>query len=393
MSITLGVEEEFLLVDAETFRLVPSARLVVAALPAEVVPLIRLETRATQIESATNVHTELTELGSALSEVRATLDTAARSVGCRIMATGGCILRDGDEFPLADERYAQIARRFGYLEDARGLCACQVHVGVPDRRVAVAALNHIRVWLPVVQALGCNSPFVNGLETGYASTRATLLSAWPTVRPSPLLRSLEHHDELVADLRAAGAMLDHQMLYWHARLSAVHPTIEVRCADACLTVRETVLLAALVRALVTTAVRAVENGVSAPLVDEGTLTAAHWRAAKDGLEGRGFDVLERAEVPMWRLVDRLVEHVGDALAEANDLNTVHATLECLHKVGSGAARQRRVAHRNPTELARPASAVDIAALHDTPAIGVITDGPDLVAVARAVVAETTRDLY
>lgn len=350
MSTRFGVEEEFLLVDAVTGRLAPVAAQVIAAVPAAIRPRLRLETRTTQIETTTSVLTRLTDLGPALAGLRAAVDGAARDLGCRLLAAGSCILPESGAFPVADSRNLRIVERFGRLEDPHGLSACHIHVEVPSRDVAIGVLNHIRVWLPVLQALSANSPYRSGRDGGYASTRATLLSAWPTVRPSPLLRSVTHHDELVAELIESGAMLDPTMLYWHARLSAVYPTVELRAADVCLSVREAVLLAALGRALVVTAIGDVRDGRPAPAVDEGTLTAAHWLAARDGVDGSGYDPVARERIPMWDLVDRLLAYAGPAL---EDPAATHAALDAMRVSGSAAARQR-AAHRRGglTEVVR-----------------------------------------
>jgi glutamate---cysteine ligase / carboxylate-amine ligase len=365
--LTFGVEEEFLLVDAESFRLRPAARAVTAALPPDVAPFVRYETRATQIELATPVLTRLGELPESLAFLRAALDSAAREHGCRLLASGTGILPDARRFPLADqERYGHITEAFGDLEDPWGVCACHVHVGVPDRATAVEVLNRIRVWLPVIQALSCNSPFLDGRDTGYASWRSALIGAWPTVGPSPLLRSIEHHDEIVADLLENGVMLDPQMLYWHARISATYPTVEVRAGDVCMTIAETTLVAAVARALVATALRDAAAGTGLVPTEEAVLRAAHWLAGRDGFEGWGFDPTTRTRVLMRTLVDSLVEHVSEALAEHGDLNTVRALLAGLDASGSGAARQRAAA------VARPGMNPD----------------PDLSSVARFVVAQT-----
>jgi carboxylate-amine ligase len=343
-SVTFGVEEEFLLVDAESFRLAPASARVVDALPAEVLPYVKTETRATQIELATSVLTELEALAPHLYHLRSKLDDAARSSGCRIMPAGACILKEDRVFPVADEaRYGEIVSKFGLLEDPRGLCACHVHVGVPDRHVAAVVLNHLRVWMPVLQALCSNSPFLNGEDTGYASSRAMTICAWPTVGPSPEIRSLRHHDDLVAELIATGAALDDRMVYWYARISAVYPTVELRLGDVCLTVEEAVLVAALSRALVATAIREERAGVTATAAEHCSLVAAHWLSARDGLEGSGFCFRNRVQVPIWQLIEDLVKHVEEALVRHGDYHTVIAMLDRLRTTGSGAARQRAVA--------------------------------------------------
>lgn len=141
-------------------------------------------------------------------------------------------------------------------------------------------------------------------------------------------------------------MLDEGMLYWYARLSAKYPTVEVRIGDVCPSVDDAVLVAALVRALVATAMADVAAGRPPVNTAHHLLVAAHWRAAHDGLEGEGVDLANGELCPAWELVDRLVERVRPALEAHDDLAEVTDLLAGLRRHGTGAARQRAVFARS-----------------------------------------------
>jgi carboxylate-amine ligase len=141
------------------------------------------------------------------------------------------------------------------------------------------------------------------------------------------------------------------MIYLFARLSHRYPTIEVRAGDVCLTVDESLLIAALARALVVTAMAKSAAGGCGPYVDDRVLVAAHWRAARDGVEGQGVDVLSGELRPAWELVDRLVEYVRPALEACGDLARVNQLIEAVAAHGSGASRQR-AAGGDPHDVAR-----------------------------------------
>jgi carboxylate-amine ligase len=160
--------------------------------------------------------------------------------------------------------------------------------------------------------------------------------------PAPWLLSAEHNDETVAELITSGAMLDQQMVYWYARLSPRYPTIEVRIGDVFPTVDDTVLAAAITRALVRTAVEDVRRGRSAQHIDDWHLQAAYWRAARDGVDGAVLDLEAGGICPGWELVDRLVDRVRPALEELGDLEMVRTLVARMRASGSGAARQRSV---------------------------------------------------
>jgi carboxylate-amine ligase len=340
-ALTLGVEEEFLLVDPETWQVTARAGDVLAALPEELRSMVRHELLATQIEIATPICHDLDELRRWLVYLRRRVAEAAERAGCRLMAAGTGLLDFPGTPPVAPGgRYARMATEFRALIEIQGVCACHVHVGVDDRDLAAAVSNHLRPWLPVLHALSVNSPFADGRDTGYASWRSVLVSRWPSSGPPPWLESAEHHDRTVADLVSAGAMIDTRMVYWYARLSPRYPTIEMRTGDVCSTVDEAVLVAALTRALVADAITRVRAGRRATAADDVLLQAAHWRAARDGMEGMGVDVLGGELRPAWQLVDRLLTQVDPALD--GDLDRVEELVQQVRASGSGAARQRAV---------------------------------------------------
>ncbi|GAB3944922.1 hypothetical protein GCM10027614_35870 [Micromonospora vulcania] len=165
---------------------------------------------------------------------------------------------------------------------------------------------------------------------------------WPSVAPTPFLESHEHYQRLIRQLISSGVMLDEGMLYWYARLSAKYPTVELRIGDVCPSVDDAVLVAALVRALVATAIADVAAGRPALRTDHHLLVGAHWRAAHDGLEGDGVDVTTGELRPAWELLDQFVERMRPALEQHDDWADVTDLLGGLRRHGTGAARQRAV---------------------------------------------------
>jgi carboxylate-amine ligase len=227
-----------------------------------------------------------------------------------------------------------------------------VHVSIPDPESGVQILNHLRPWLPILQAATANSPIYDGRDTGYASWRSVMWERWPTVGPTPYLESHEHYETLVSDLIASGAMLDEGMLYWYARLAVNYPTVEIRMGDVCPTLDDALLLAALARALVATLLGNVRDGVPAPNVAQPLVSAAHWRAAHDGLEGLNIDMATRETRPAWRLMRQLFDYVRPQLDRHGDLEMATILMGRLRSGGTGASRQRAV-------LARTGSVTDV----------------------------------
>lgn len=339
---TLGVEEEYLLVDAVEPRGVEAVEEVFAEVPEDLRDVVQHELQRTQIEVASPPQLELPEMAAALRRLRRELSDAAGRVGARLVAAGVSPAAGPNARLVDDPRYHRMRERFGDLSPGQGMCGTHVHVSIPDPETGVQILNHLRPWLPIFQAAAANSPLHGGHETGYASWRSVMWERWPTVGPAPYLESFEQYETLISDLQASGAMLDEGMLYWYARLSARYPTIEIRMGDVTPTVDDVLLLAALARALVSALLGEVRAGVQAPDVPHPLLMAAHWRAAHDGLEGVNIDMATREPRPAWRLLRQLFDYVRPELLRHGDLDVATVLLERLRARGTGAARQRAI---------------------------------------------------
>ncbi|MEV5763711.1 glutamate--cysteine ligase [Micromonospora sp. NPDC052213] len=346
--LTVGVEEEFLLVDPHTGAAVPAVDLVMEQVPPELRGQVEREFQTSQIEIGSPPGLELSSIRHSLGMLRAALADAAERAGVRLLAIGTGPV-DGPVPPVVDKpRFDRMVERFRLLVPGPGNNGMHVHVGVPDPETGVQVLNHVRPWLPVLHAVTVNSPFAKGEDTGYASWRSIEWERWPSVAPTPFLESHEHYERLIRQLVASGVMLDEGMLYWYARLSARYPTVEIRIGDVCPSVDDAVLVAALVRAMVATALDDMAAGRPAIRTDHHLLVAAHWRAAHDGLEGDGVDLTDGELRPAWELFDQLVERLRPALERHGDLDEVTDLVGGLRRHGSGAARQRAVLARGGT---------------------------------------------
>ncbi|MET8233536.1 glutamate--cysteine ligase [Micromonospora sp. NPDC005298] len=340
--LTVGVEEEFLLVDPHTGAAVPAVDLVLDQVPAELRGQVEREFQTSQIEIGSPPGLELSSIRHSLGVLRGALADAAERAGVRLLAIGTGPV-DGPVPPVVDKpRFDRMIERFRLLVPGPGNNGMHVHVGVPDPETGVQVLNHVRPWLPMLHAVTTNSPFARGEDTGYASWRSVEWERWPSVAPTPWLESHEHYLRLIRQLISSGVMLDEGMLYWYARLSAKYPTVELRIGDVCPSVDDAVLVAALVRALVATAMADVEAGRPALRTDHHLLVGAHWRAAHDGLEGEGVDVTTGELRPAWELLDEFVQRMRPALEQHGDWAEVTDLLGGLRRHGTGAARQRAV---------------------------------------------------
>jgi carboxylate-amine ligase len=368
---TIGVEEELLLVDAETGHPLTRGPGVVDRAPVHVrgtggETLTRLgppaghvasELQLQQVEIVTVPRATLLDLERDLRAWRAAAGAAAEELGARVVATGMSPL-PFTPAPTDDRRYAAIMEHFGLTARQQLTCGCHVHVGVASDDEAVAVLDRIRPWLPVLLAISTNSPYCQSEDTGFASFRSQAWARWPTAGPPERFGTARRYHEFVEDLLSTGVLLDRKMVYFDARLSPTFPTVEIRVTDVCLDVQDTVLVAALVRALVDTATKAWASGEDAPDVPTELLRLATWRAGHDGIDGVLLDPYTARPLAATDVLGQLLEHVEPALLEAGDLDFVERQLGAVLRRGTGAWRQRELAadHDLPTVVAHLARA-------------------------------------
>ncbi|OBI53565.1 glutamate--cysteine ligase [Mycobacterium sp. E787] len=349
MGPTVGVEEEFLLVDPRTGEPAPRNAAVAAEAKRRGVEL-QLELSSCQVETATGVAASSAELAEELDRLRRAAAQAAEAAGVRLLAAG-LPPATPHEFPVTDTpRYRRIGAQFGMIAHEQGICGCHVHVQVPDRASAIHVSNWLRPWLPSLLALSANSPVYRNADSGHASWRSVLWRRWPAAGPPPFFPTPDDYDRAVAMLVDTGVILDRDMIYWDVRPSADFPTVEVRVADVPATVEETVLLATLVRAAVMTALSARDEGPREGDVlgrlPPGALRAAYWKAAHDGLAGRSLDLIHgRGAVPAHELLGALVQRVRPALEALGEYDRAAAELDRIAARGNGAMRQLRAWRR------------------------------------------------
>jgi glutamate---cysteine ligase / carboxylate-amine ligase len=336
VTVTVGVEEEFLLVDAGSRRTVGRADAVLKRAASGVLPhgaTLHRELLSSQVEFASGVCTSMGELRAQLAAGRRILGEAACSEGLALVSAGTAVLSDPD-VPVAEgERFDRISAVYARVFQDYQVSGCHVHIGMPDRDTAVAVINHMSAWLPVLLALSANSPFDRGQDTGYASWRMVQQSRLPGSGLTPWFGSAAEYDEMVARLVDCGVLMDETMSFWLARPSPRYSTVEVRVADAVATVDEAVLQATLTAGLARYALTELAAGREAQPIDGQLATAAIWSAARYGLDGPGIDLRSGRSVATQQLLTDLVELAGD--------EAIDGLVRKVTKRGTGAQRQRR----------------------------------------------------
>ena len=348
---TFGVEEELLLVDGSSGRPVPAASQLLAAderAGRRGGGSLTAEMHQEMIEAITRPTTDAVELAHEAAGLRAAADIAARSAGARVAALASSPL-PARPHPTTSRRYQTMMGAYGALPRRSLACALHVHVGIDSPDEGVGVLDRIRPWLPVLVALTANSPFCDGEDTGHASWRTVAWNTWPNAGPIDAFGSLAGYRAFEQRLLDAGVVLDAGMLYFSARLSRNHPTVEVRVADVPLDVAVTATVAALVRAMVDTAAAEWRAGERAPDVPTALLRLASWHSALCGVRGTLVDPVRGVQDPAVAVIGRLLDRVLPALQANGDDRLVLDGLGSIVTDGTGADAQRR-AYRGPKRL-------------------------------------------
>jgi carboxylate-amine ligase len=348
----IGVEEEFLLVDPRSGTPMGVSHRLLAEheessgsrdTSSEGDTTIEQELFLQQIETDTESHVELADVGSAVRASRRALAEAASAVGATVLASGTPVIGRAPDDVTPKPRYELIVDEFGEVGRQAGVCGMHVHVDVSGDEEGVAVADYLRPWLPLLRAVSVNSPYWLGRDTGYASWRSMVWNRFPTAGPAEPYRDVAGYRAATSSLLDSGAALDEGMLYLDARLSAKYPTVEVRVADVCTEIDDVVLVSGLIRALVETGAREHADGRERPHLRSDLLRAAHWRAARFGVSDQLLNPETSRLEPARAVVDAALDRVRAATDDAGDTARLRECSDRLFADGSGASRQRAVA--------------------------------------------------
>ncbi|MFO0890284.1 MAG: carboxylate-amine ligase [Isosphaeraceae bacterium] len=339
--LTIGVEEEYQIVNPETRELRPRATRLVTRAQDDLGDEVSHEFFQSQIEIGTPVCRTLAEVRAELIRLRRGVVAAAEREGSRIVAAGTHPFSHWEGQPVTPkQRYLELRDDFQQLAREQIIFGCHVHVGISDRDEAVHVMNRSRPWLSPLIALSASSPFWLGDETGYASYRTQLFSRWPMTGIPECFDSRAEFDRLVNSLVAVGMIPDGSKLYWDARPSSHVETLEFRVADVCPTLDEAVMIAGLCRALARTCLAEHRDGLPLPRPRPEVLRAARWRASRFGLDGELIDVFAEESRPAREVVASMLQFLHPALGDLGDWDEISELVNMTLERGNSAKRQR-----------------------------------------------------
>ena len=340
---TVGIEEEFQVVSAQSYELVPRFDDVAEAANDE---RVRQELMTSVLEAATGIHAMVGEAIAEAREIRRVLRDAAGERGALIVSAGTHPFSRWEHQEITQApRYQGLVEELRWVAEQVAIFGLHVHVGMPDGETAVAVANALRTHVPELLALSANSPFWQARETGLASTRSVVFDGMPRTGLPPLFPSFADFAELVESGTKAGFFDDYTYIWWDVRPHPKLGTVELRSFDAQTRIESVAALAALAQSLAAT----VADASAAP--QPRTLIAENrWRAARYGLDAELVDLSDGRVRPARDAIRELVElatPAAERLGCAGELEEVERVCER----GSGTDEQRRIHERDGSLLA------------------------------------------
>ncbi|MDP9188429.1 MAG: YbdK family carboxylate-amine ligase [Actinomycetota bacterium] len=328
--LTLGIEEEVMLLDPGDWSLAHRVEEVFPSLPEEIRERVTLETHASALELATGVHERVSDAIEELRQLRIGLEYAVGLVGLRaaVAGTHPTAVWQGTEVTTR-RRYRTLHETMRELARREPTFALHLHLGVPEPEQAVRLANRLRVHAPLLLALSANSPFWQGRATGLASTRTPLFQAFPRVGLPRAFAGYSDYVEAVDVLVRTHAIPEPTFLWWDVRPQPRLGTVEVRIMDAQSGLGETAALVALAQSL---ASLELSEGDASPksIAAQEALEENRFLAARDGAHARLIDLDAEALVEVPALVERLMERLrphAEALGCAEELDSLPRLLQ------------------------------------------------------------------
>jgi glutamate---cysteine ligase / carboxylate-amine ligase len=341
-AFTIGVEEEFQIVDPDTWALRSHVSELLTASAPSLGDQIKRELHQSIVEVGTKICANIDELEDEVCRIRRDLSRSAEQVGLRIAAAGTHPFSNWkDQIISPGARYESIVEELQQLARSLLIFGLHIHVAVPDRASTIELLNEARYFLPHLLALSTSSPFWQGRDTGLKSYRTTVFRRFPRSGIPDQFGSWSEYDDYLNTLVELHCIDDGKKVWWDLRPHPTFGTLEFRICDVPTSPRATIALAALAQAIVVKLYRLRRRNLGFRIYSRALVEENKWRAARYGIDGRLIDFGRRLEVPMRELTGELLEFVDDVVDELGSrkaLQYVHSILD----EGTSADRQLAV---------------------------------------------------
>ncbi|WP_337085029.1 carboxylate-amine ligase [Elizabethkingia anophelis] len=341
---TIGIEEEYQIIDAESRDLVSHVSKIIESGKAILSENLKHEMHESMVEMETGICQNVAQARDELTNLRRHLVKIAHDQGLRVSGGGTHPFSHWkDNIITKAERYNKIVNDMGDVARSNLIFGLHVHIGIPDREEGIRIQNVMRYFLPHVYALSTNSPFWVGRLTGFKSYRQEVFAKFPRTGIPSYFSSVAEFDAYVNLMIKTGTIDNAKKIWWDLRVHPFYPTIEFRICDMPFTIDETTCLAAIMQSLVAKIYKMHRQNISFRSYRRLLLSENKWRASKDGIHADLIDFGKETSVPYAILLDELLEFIDDVVDELGCRKEVEYAREII-KMGTGADRQLKVFH-------------------------------------------------
>ncbi len=341
-SFTLGVEEEYMVLDPTSFELKSHEQKIVQEGQKAIKDKVKAEMHQAVVEVGTDICADIDEAYEDVSTLRKTISGIADGLGFAMGAAGTHPFSHWESQLITDHiRYNEIVNELQEAARSNLIFGLHVHVGMESREMANHIANSTRYFLPHVFALSTNSPFWEGRMTGYKSFRTKVFDKFPRTGIPDAFESIEAYDNYVKLLIKTNCIDNAKKIWWDLRVHPFFNTVEFRVCDIPLTVDETITIAALFQAICARIYMLRSKNLNFIQYSRALLNENKWRASRYGVDGYLIDFGKEEEVNTRALIYELLDFLDpvlDHLGSRHRINNVHKILE----QGTGADRQLKI---------------------------------------------------
>jgi glutamate---cysteine ligase / carboxylate-amine ligase len=339
---TLGVEEEFQIVDPKTRELRSHIQQIIEEGKIVLAENVKAEMHQSVVEIGTDICKDITDARQQVTKLRQQLSKLANKNGLKIAAAGTHPFSHWKDQEITDHpRYKEIIMDFQQVARANLIFGLHVHVGVDDRETALHVMNAARYFLPHIFALSTNSPFWLGRNTGFKSYRSKVFDRFPRTGIPDYFGSISEYDNYVKLLVKTKCIDDAKKIWWDIRAHPYFNTLEFRICDIPMRVDETICIAAIMQAVVAKLHKLIKQNLGFRIYRRALIAENKWRAARYGVDSKLIDFGKQEEVEFKKLVDELLEFIDDVVDDLGSREEIQYVYKILEN-GTGADRQLKV---------------------------------------------------
>jgi carboxylate-amine ligase len=336
---TLGIEEEFAIVDPQTRELKSHIQEILEDGKVTLKERVKPEMHQSVVELGTEICRDIGDARRHVIDLRSQLAGLAARAGLKIASAGTHPFSHWrDQLITEGERYKEIVRDMQLLARANLIFGLHVHVGIPDRETAIHVMNQVRYFLPHLYALSVNSPFWVGHDTGLKGYRLKVFERFPRTGIPDAFESLSEYEDYCKLLVKTGCIDNAKKIWWDIRLHPFFDTLELRVCDAQSRVDDTLALAALIQAIVVRLHKLLRQNITFRVYRRRLLDENRWRAARYGIEGKLIDFGKQTESETRSLIHEILDFIAPEIDELGSHREM-AHIERILREGTGADRQ------------------------------------------------------